>query len=194
MLFWRYVRPRYVEIYMEHVVDLLSPVIGGSMTHASQNEKYTKQGMREAADNLYLPQVTEMPVTSVTEALDIMRMGNKNRHMAETQMNRHSSRSHAVFIVTVTNSVDRSRQKFAQLYLVDLAGSERLDKTGAVGARLDEAKQINKSLLALGQVIWALAHKQKHVPYRDSKLTQLLRNCLGGKSSLLVLDSILVVV
>lgn len=76
----------------------------------------------------------------------------------------------------------QAKQSFAQLYLVDLAGSERVLKTGVRGMQLEEAKNINKSLLALGQVIWSLAHKQKHVPYRDSKLTQLLRNCLGGNA------------
>eukprot|EP00438_Fugacium_kawagutii_P009682 Skav208638 [mRNA] locus=scaffold1081:32822:47201:- [translate_table: standard] len=96
--------------------------------------------------------------------MEVMRIGNRNRHQAETKMNRHSSRSHAVFIVTVTNRVDPSKQRFAQLYLVDLAGSERVLKTAVQGQQLEEAKNINKSLLALGQVIWALAHKQKHVP------------------------------
>ncbi|CAK9064714.1 Kinesin heavy chain [Durusdinium trenchii] len=136
----------------------------------------------ERGDVLYLPTVTETPVSSVQEALEVMRTGNQNRHQAETKMNRHSSRSHAVFIVTVTNRVDQAKQRFAQLYLVDLAGSERVMKTGVQGMQLEEAKNINKSLLALGQVIWALAHKQKHIPYRDSKLTQLLRNCLGGNA------------
>jgi len=118
----------------------------------------------------------------VREALEVMRQGNRNRHQAETKMNRHSSRSHAIFIVTVTNLIDPTRQKFAQLYLVDLAGSERIEKTGVQGQQLDEAKLINTSLLALGQVIHALAHKKSHVPYRDSKLTHLLRNCLGGNA------------
>ncbi|CAE7202411.1 unnamed protein product, partial [Symbiodinium pilosum] len=73
---------------------------------------------------------------------------------------------------------------------VDLAGSERVMKTGVAGTQLEEAKNINKSLLALGQVIYALAHKQKHVPYRDSKLTQLLRNCLGGNARTAVLIAV----
>lgn len=173
-------RASYVEIYNEHVIDLLSPVKGGFVVRDQAQSSYA--AMREQAQVLYLPTVTETPVGSVREALEVMRTGNKNRHQAETKMNRHSSRSHAVFIVTVTNSVDQSRQKFAQLYLVDLAGSERVKKTEVKGAQLEEAGNINKSLLALGQVIWSLAHKQKHVPYRDSKLTQLLRNCLGGNA------------
>jgi hypothetical protein len=173
-------RASYVEIYNEHIIDLLAPSLGGAV--AKDRDKGRAASLHEQAENLYLPEVTETPVGSVSQAMGIMRMGNMNRHMAETQMNRHSSRSHAVFIVTVTNSIDRARQKFAQLYLVDLAGSERVMKTGVTGQRMEEAKKINTSLLALGQVIWALANKQKHVPYRDSKLTQLLRNCLGGNA------------
>ncbi|CAE8612055.1 unnamed protein product [Polarella glacialis] len=172
-------RASYVETYNEHVIDLLSPVKGGSMV---RDQVPKSAAIREQAEVLYLPTVTETPIGSVRQALEVMRTGNKNRHQAETKMNRHSSRSHAVFIVTVTNKVDQTRQKFAQLYLVDLAGSERVLKTGVEGMQLEEAKNINRSLLALGQVIWALAHKQKHVPYRDSKLTQLLRNCLGGNA------------
>jgi len=169
-------RASYVEVYQEHIIDLLSPCRGG----ASIREQ-------TCTNALYLPEVTQTPISSVREAMEVMRTGNRNRHMAETQMNRHSSRSHAVFIVTVTNSVDRARQKFAQLYLVDLAGSERVLKTCVRGQQLEEAKQINKSLLALGQVIWALAHKQKHIPYRDSKLTRLLQNCLGGNARTAIL-------
>lgn len=173
-------RASYVETYNETVIDLLSPLRGGAIV--GEQGLQESAAMREQGDVLYLPTVTETPVTSVVEAMEVMRIGNRNRHQAETKMNRHSSRSHAVFIVTVTNRVDPAKQRFAQLYLVDLAGSERVMKTGVQGLQLVEAKNINKSLLALGQVIWALAHKQKHVPYRDSKLTQLLRNCLGGNA------------
>merc|ERR1719191_951326 len=116
-------RASYVEIYNEHIIDLLAPSLGGAV--AKDRDKGRAASLREQAENLYLPEVTETPVGSVSQAMGVMRMGNMNRHMAETQMNRHSSRSHAVFIVTVTNSIDRTRQKFAQLYLVDLAGSER---------------------------------------------------------------------
>ncbi|CAJ1398576.1 unnamed protein product [Effrenium voratum] len=172
-------RASYVETYNENVIDLLSPMKGGALVG---DQSLQSAAMREQGQVLYLPTVTETPVSSVREALEVMRTGNRNRHQAETKMNRHSSRSHAVFIVTVTNRVDPARQRFAQLYLVDLAGSERVMKTGVQGMQLEEAKNINKSLLALGQVIWALAHKQKHIPYRDSKLTQLLRNCLGGNA------------
>eukprot|EP00927_Polykrikos_kofoidii_P082743 TRINITY_DN8306_c0_g1_i1.p1 TRINITY_DN8306_c0_g1~~TRINITY_DN8306_c0_g1_i1.p1 ORF type:complete len:726 (-),score=72.44 TRINITY_DN8306_c0_g1_i1:123-2300(-) len=158
----------YVEIYKEAIIDLLSPGSGGEALWTGSRSD----------DTITLPGVTQTPMGSVRQALECMRAGNKNRHVAETKMNRHSSRSHAAFIVTVVNSSGR----FAQLYLVDLAGSERVMKTDVRGKQLDEAKDINKSLLALGQVIWALAHKQKHVNYRDSKLTLMLRNCLGGNA------------
>jgi len=164
-------RASYVEIYMEHIIDLLSPCEGGASIRAGSQDQA-----------MYLPDVTQIPIASVAEAMAVMRTGNRSRHMAETKMNRHSSRSHALFVVTVTNSLDKAKQRYAQLYLVDLAGSERVMKTGVAGRQLDEAKEINKSLLALGQVIWALAHKHKHVPYRDSKLTLMLRNCLGGNA------------
>lgn len=177
-------RASYVETYNETVIDLLSPLRGGAVVG---EQGLQSAAMREQGEVLYLPTVTETPVTSLHEAMEVMRIGNRNRHQAETKMNRHSSRSHAVFIVTVTNRVDPSKQRFGQLYLVDLAGSERVMKTGVQGLQLEEAKNINKSLLALGQVIWALAHKQKHIPYRDSKLTQLLRNCLGGNARTVVM-------
>eukprot|EP00747_Dinoflagellata_sp_TGD_P074097 gnl/TRDRNA2_/TRDRNA2_158183_c0_seq4.p1 gnl/TRDRNA2_/TRDRNA2_158183_c0~~gnl/TRDRNA2_/TRDRNA2_158183_c0_seq4.p1 ORF type:complete len:739 (+),score=145.67 gnl/TRDRNA2_/TRDRNA2_158183_c0_seq4:63-2279(+) len=176
-------RASYVEIYMERVIDLLSTRKGG----ADVKDHSHSAAIREASQNLYLPEVTEVPVASVREAMEVMKLGNTNRHVAATSMNRQSSRSHAVFVVTVTNTTDENCQKFAQLYLVDLAGSERLQKTNATGRQLEEAKLINTSLLALGQVIAALAHRHMHVPYRDSKLTQLLRNCLGGNARTAVL-------
>jgi len=87
------------------------------------------------------------------------------------------------------NMIDDVHHKFAQLFLVDLAGSERILKTGVVGQQLEEAKKINTSLLALGQVIEALSHKRKHVPYRDSKLTRLLQNSLGGNARTAIIIS-----
>lgn len=108
-------------------------------------------------------------------------------------MNRDSSRSHAIFIVTVINSMELTRPRFAQLYLVDLAGSENIERTNVVGQQLKEAQMINKSLLALGQVIESLSSGlRKHVPYRNSKLTRILQNCLGGnaRTSLIVMASL----
>jgi kinesin family member 5 len=113
-----------------------------------------------------------------------MRQGNQNRSIAATNMNAESSRSHSIFIMTVTqNNLDDLSQKTGQLYLVDLAGSEKISKTGAAGQVLEEAKMINKSLSTLGMVIHALTDKKStHIPYRDSKLTRILSESLGGNS------------
>lgn len=99
-------------------------------------------------------------------------------------MNAESSRSHSIFILTITqNNLEDLSQKTGKLYLVDLAGSEKISKTGASGTTLEEAKTINKSLTSLGMVIYALTDKKtQHIPYRDSKLTRILTESLGGNS------------
>lgn len=116
--------------------------------------------------------------------MDVIDEGKENRHVSVTNMNEHSSRSHSVFLIDVRqeNKV-MQKQLTGKLYLVDLAGSEKVSKTGAEGNTLDEAKNINKSLSALGNVISALADGTKsHVPYRDSKLTRILQESLGGNA------------
>jgi hypothetical protein len=168
----------YIEIYQEKVHDLLKVVKSHTGSHGQKID-----GITEDLDKaLHLPDVVQMPVQSARDALELMQRGNKYRTKASTQMNHDSSRSHALFIVSVSNDSDPANRKFAQLYLVDLAGSERADKTGVWGKQLDEAKIINKSLLALGQVIVSLSEKAAHIPYRDSKLTRILQNVLGGNS------------
>ncbi|CAI7810749.1 unnamed protein product [Closterium sp. NIES-54] len=108
----------------------------------------------------------------------------ENRAVGATNMNQGSSRSHCMFLLTIQRtSVDGSSSQVGKIYLVDLAGSEKVDKTGAEGRLLDEAKMINKSLSALGNVINALtSDKASHIPYRDSKLTRILQESLGGNS------------
>jgi len=172
------VKVSIVEIYNERIRDLLDPKRDNLKVH------------EDKARGVFIGEVTESYVGCEQEIFDAMRAGHYNRSMAVTNMNEHSSRSHLVFMLTVEqkNLHDRS-VKVGKLHLVDLAGSEKVAKTGASGERLDEAKNINRSLSALGNVINALTDKKyTHVPYRDSKLTRVLQESLGGnaKTSLII--------
>uniref|UniRef100_A0A672S2Q8 Kinesin-like protein n=1 Tax=Sinocyclocheilus grahami TaxID=75366 RepID=A0A672S2Q8_SINGR len=129
----------------------------------------------------YVKGCTERFVSSPEEVMDTIDEGKSNRHVAVTNMNEHSSRSHSIFLINVKQENTQTEQKLSgKLYLVDLAGSEKVSKTGAEGAVLDEAKNINKSLSSLGNVISALAEGSAYVPYRDSKMTRILQDSLGG--------------
>ncbi|CAG9319287.1 unnamed protein product [Blepharisma stoltei] len=166
------VKVGYCEIYMEKIKDLLDPRKNNLKIH------------EDKARGVYIEDLTESYVTNDREVYELMRIGTNNREVAYTHMNAGSSRSHSLFCVTITqtNKLDMST-KSGKFYLVDLAGSEKVGKTGAEGKRLEEAKNINKSLTALGQVINALTDgKSSHVPYRDSKLTRVLQDSLGGNS------------
>uniref|UniRef100_A0A8C4FBE2 Kinesin-like protein n=1 Tax=Dicentrarchus labrax TaxID=13489 RepID=A0A8C4FBE2_DICLA len=145
----------------------------------------TKTNLSVHEDKYRVPYVkgcTERFVTSPEEVMDVIDEGKASRHVAVTNMNEHSSRSHSIFLINIKQENVETEQKLSgKLYLVDLAGSEKVSKTGAEGAVLDEAKNINKSLSALGNVISALAEGTKsHVPYRDSKMTRILQDSLGG--------------
>lgn len=166
------VKVGYCEIYLEKIKDLLDPRKNNLKIH------------EDKARGVYIEDLTESYVTTGAEVYELMRIGTNNREVAYTHMNAGSSRSHSIFCVTLTqtNKLDMST-KSGKLYLVDLAGSEKIGKTGAEGKRLEEAKNINKSLTALGLVINALTDgKSSHVPYRDSKLTRVLQDSLGGNS------------
>lgn len=115
-------------------------------------------------------------------------MGHQCRSIATTQLNQYSSRSHTLFIVEITQKFPNQSEKVGKLNLVDLAGSEKVGKSGATGETLEEAKKINLSLSCLGNVIHALTSNAEHIPYRDSKLTRILQESLGGnyKTSLIV--------
>lgn len=126
------------------------------------------------------------------EALQVLSKGIANRAVGETQMNMASSRSHCVYIFTVQQELPvQKRTETGKLFLVDLAGSEKVGKTGAEGKLLEEAKTINKSLSALGKVVYALTSgpqsKLNHIPYRDSKLTRMLQDALGGSCRMALL-------
>ena len=166
------VKVAYCEIYLEKIRDLLSP------------DKSNLKISEDKSRGIYIVDLTEEYVVSDQEVYNLMKTGHSNREVAYTHMNEGSSRSHAIFslAVTQTNTRDLS-SKSGKLYLVDLAGSEKVGKTGAEGKRLDEAKNINKSLSTLGLVIFSLTDgKSTHVPYRDSKLTRVLQDSLGGNS------------
>ncbi|KAJ9450132.1 Kinesin heavy chain [Diplonema papillatum] len=168
------IKVSYVEIYMEKIRDLFEP-------------KESNLQLREdikGGRGVYIAGAVEQYVADPQEIFDLMRLGGSNRAMAATAMNDTSSRSHAIFSIMITQKHSvKLDQKTGKLYLVDLAGSEKVGKTKAEGQQLEEAKLINKSLSALGQVINALTDKKTtHIPYRDSKLTRLLQDSLGGNS------------
>ncbi|KAL3464568.1 kinesin-domain-containing protein [Aspergillus heterothallicus] len=166
------VRVSYMEIYMERIRDLLVPHNDNLPVH------------EEKSRGVYVKGLLEVYVSSVQEVYEVMRRGGAARAVAATNMNQESSRSHSIFVITVTQkNLETGSAKSGQLFLVDLAGSEKVGKTGASGQTLEEAKKINKSLSALGMVINALTDgKSTHIPYRDSKLTRILQESLGGNS------------
>ncbi|XP_008211270.1 kinesin-like protein KIF21A isoform X1 [Nasonia vitripennis] len=189
------VTAQFLELYNEDLKDLLEP--GGPRGGARIHE--------DTAGNIHLAGVESRVVTSPQEALEYLRLGALSRTTGSTQMNTQSSRSHAIFTLYVkqqrcikvedpdadvdTSSAMETASEFetltAKFHFVDLAGSERLKRTGATGDRAKEGISINCGLLALGNVISALGDKTKkalHVPYRDSKLTRLLQDSLGGNS------------
>ena len=127
-----------------------------------------------------------MYVQNAEEMFNVMRAGQANRSVAATRMNAVSSRSHSIFqVMILQKNTETDTSKMGKLYCCDLAGSEKIGKTEATGQTLEEAKMINKSLSALGNVINALTSggKGKFIPYRDSKLTRILQESLGGNSS-----------
>ncbi|PTB80369.1 kinesin [Trichoderma longibrachiatum ATCC 18648] len=166
------VRVSYMEIYMEKIRDLLAPQNDNLPIHEEKNR------------GIYVKGLLEIYVSSVQEVYEVMRRGGSARMVSATNMNAESSRSHSIFVVTITQkNIESGSAKSGQLFLVDLAGSEKVGKTGASGQTLEEAKKINKSLSALGMVINALTDGKSHyVPYRDSKLTRILQESLGGNS------------
>ncbi|KAI3797891.1 hypothetical protein L1987_33155 [Smallanthus sonchifolius] len=175
----------FLEIYNEQILDLLDP----SSTNLQIRED-TKKGV-------YVDNLKEIEVTSARDVIQQLIQGAANRKVASTNMNRASSRSHSVFTCIIESkwvSQGVTHHRFARLNLVDLAGSERQKSSGAEGERLKEATNINKSLSTLGLVIMNLVNvsngKSLHVPYRDSKLTFLLQDSLGGNSKTTIIANI----
>ncbi|XP_020785387.1 kinesin-like protein KIF3B isoform X1 [Boleophthalmus pectinirostris] len=178
------VRASYLEIYQEEIRDLLS------------KDQSRRLELRERTDiGVYVKDLLSFVTKSVKELERVMIVGNQNRSVGATNMNEHSSRSHAIFVITVECSElgldGESHIRMGKLNLVDLAGSERQTKTGAQGERLKEATKINLSLSALGNVISALVDgRSSHIPYRDSKLTRLLQDSLGGNARTVMVANI----
>ncbi|CAL8070033.1 unnamed protein product [Calicophoron daubneyi] len=178
------VRVSYLEIYNEEVRDLLGKDQGARLD------------VKERPDiGVYVKDLSSFVVHSPNEMDKLMSFGNRNRVTGATNMNEHSSRSHAIYTITLecSQTIEQSKPLLRQgkLHLVDLAGSERQSKTGATGKRLQEANKINLSLTTLGNVISALVDgKSTHVPYRNSKLTRLLQDSLGGNSKTVMIANI----
>uniref|UniRef100_A0A3Q2E4C1 Kinesin-like protein n=1 Tax=Cyprinodon variegatus TaxID=28743 RepID=A0A3Q2E4C1_CYPVA len=168
-----------VEIYNETLRDLLRD---------NPTDKLDIKLNPDGSGQLYVPGLTEITVQSPEDINKVFELGHLNRATACTNLNEHSSRSHALLIITVSglNSTTRTRTQ-GKLNLVDLAGSERIGKSGAEGSRLREAQCINKSLSALGDVISALRSRHAHVPFRNSRLTYLLQDSLSGDSKTLMM-------
>ncbi|CAH9141111.1 unnamed protein product [Cuscuta epithymum] len=166
-----------IEIYNEQVRDLLAT---DGIIKKLEIRNNSQKGLN-------VPDANIVSVSSTSEVLKLMNLGQKNRAVGATAMNTRSSRSHSCLTVHVQGrGLTSGTILRGCLHMVDLAGSERADKTEATGERLKEAQHINKSLSALGDVIYALGHKSSHVPYRNSKLTQLLQDSLGGQAKTLM--------
>ncbi|EGZ16666.1 hypothetical protein PHYSODRAFT_503133 [Phytophthora sojae] len=165
----------FVEIYMEQIRDLLSPSSSSGNIGAPTNGGLK---IRESAQHgVYVEEMTRIPSKSEAAMMELVKSGTLSRAVSSTRMNKDSSRSHTILMISCVRPVSGRR---ATMYIVDLAGSELVNKTNASGRVLQEAKAINKSLSALSNVIKALGEGKRHVPYRDSKLTRLLQDSLGG--------------
>lgn len=175
----------FLEIYNEQVTDLLDP---------SSSNLLLREDIKKG---VYVENLSEFEVRTVNDILKLLTQGSSNRKVAATNMNRESSRSHSVFTCVIESRWEKdstTNLRFARLNLVDLAGSERQKTSGAEGERLKEAANINKSLSTLGHVIMVLVDvangKPKHVPYRDSRLTFLLQDSLGGNSKTMIIANV----
>ncbi|KAM0858219.1 hypothetical protein ACQ4PT_047967 [Festuca glaucescens] len=161
-----------IEIYNEQIRDLLGA--GGIQNTIQPN-------------GIAVPDATMCPVHSTSHVIELMQTGHGNRAMSATALNERSSRSHSVVTIHVRGQdLKNGNTLRGALHLVDLAGSERVDRSAVTGDRLKEAQHINKSLAALGDVIFSLSQKNAHVPYRNSKLTQVLQTSLGGHAKTLM--------
>ncbi|KAF7440518.1 kinesin motor protein cin8 [Pleurotus ostreatus] len=198
------VKISYIELYNEELRDLLAneppPSAGSSQTMgvASNSKTPNDIGLKIFDDaskrGVVIQGLEEISVKDSKDALALLTKGSQRRQIAATKFNDHSSRSHSVFSVTVhikeTSSMGDDLLKVGKLNLVDLAGSENIGRSGAENKRAREAGMINQSLLTLGRVINALVDRSSHVPYRESKLTRLLQDSLGGRTKTCIIATI----
>jgi len=171
------VRASFLQIYMEDVFDLLG-------------DPKKKLHVRQLEHDISVVGLSQHIVKSPQEITSLLMQGKDNRTVSATSMNSQSSRSHSVFTIVVEQNSEANGTRMGKLHLVDLAGSERLKKTEATGKQAKEGAKINQSLLSLGNVISALVTGAKHVSYRDSKLTQLLQDSLGGNSKTVMIATL----
>ena len=181
----------YLEIYKEAVRDLLAPPPPPPSARLGEGESRAVNPtlpIREAVGKgVYVEGLTEVPVMGEADVLDCVSCGNASRMVGSTLMNNQSSRSHALLMITLQQQMPDGSTKVSRLNIADLAGSEKVSKTGSSGETLEEAKKINASLSALCLVIAALSDNKPHIPYRNSKLTRILQESLGGNSKTMML-------
>lgn len=181
------VKINFLELYNEELFDLLSPN-GHDTTKIKLYDDTSKKG------SVIIHGLEEVTVRNKSEVYKILEKGSERRQTAATLMNSNSSRSHTVFSITIHMKEDTTEGeellKTAKLNLVDLAGSENVGKSGAVDKRARETRNINQSLLTLGRVITALVERAPHIPYRESKLTRLLQESLGGRTKTSIIATI----
>ncbi|OVA10015.1 Kinesin [Macleaya cordata] len=187
------VKVTFLELYNEEITDLLAPE---EITKVSSEEKQKKQLllMEDGKGGVLVRGLEEEIVTSANEIFTLLERGSAKRRTAETLLNKQSSRSHSLFSITIhikeATPEGEELIKCGKLNLVDLAGSENISRSGAREGRAREAGEINKSLLTLGRVISALVEHLGHIPYRDSKLTRLLRDSLGGRTKTCIIATV----
>lgn len=172
-----------VEVYNEQIIDLIAPQMNGNGRESSGAPSL--QLREDTCRGIFIEGVTSVCVSSVEETLALLHLGAQRRTVGETSANEHSSRSHSLLTISLTVEEARANKRetrVSRYHLVDLAGSERQKVSNSAGLRLKEANNINKSLSALGNVIMAIADGKQHIPYRDAKLTFLLRDSIGGNS------------
>ncbi|XP_010514907.1 PREDICTED: kinesin-like protein KIN-5D [Camelina sativa] len=182
----------FLELYNEEISDLLAPE--ETIKFVDEKSKKSIALMEDGKGSVFVRGLEEEIVSTANEIYKILEKGSAKRRTAETLLNKQSSRSHSIFSITIhikENTPEGEEMiKCGKLNLVDLAGSENISRSGAREGRAREAGEINKSLLTLGRVINALVEHSGHIPYRDSKLTRLLRDSLGGKTKTCVIATI----